>query len=213
MSDQETIQKLTEALEAEKAHAEALKRECEEAYVQCKQQAEVINSIVPPEAVYSFSTNALGKDGMTATWTIRARVGEEGKQFFHRADNFLQYAIQHGWTLPQRPNNQAPAAQTAAPNAPTVAPSAPPPMNGANGSQSFPCKILSATVDGGKAYWKIKGGHFEKFGVTVYPEVLTAAGFATLDPLQQYDLTGYTATYALKDDGKPAKVTALARAA
>ncbi len=88
-----------------------------------KEQQAVIDAIIPPEAVYSFSTTALNKDGMGATWTIRARVGEEGKQFFHRADNFLQYAIQHGWTLPQRAPAPASAPQPAPGNGNTPAPS------------------------------------------------------------------------------------------
>lgn len=198
MSDQETIQKLSEELEKAK--------------VTIKEQQVTIDSIVPPEAVYSFSTTALGRDGMTATWTIRARVGENGASFYARTENFVQSLIKHGWTTPQRPPQGAPSNGHEA--APTSAPTAPPQVaaNAANGSESFPCKVLSATVDSGKAFWKIKGGRFEKFGVTVYPEVLAAAGFATLDPLKQYDLTGYTATYALKEDGKPAKVTALAKA-
>lgn len=91
--------------------------ELEKARIAIREREAVIDSIVPPEAVYSFSTTALGKDGMTATWTIRARVGENGQEFFHRADNFLQYAIKHGWTLPQR----APAPPTpVAANAPVA---------------------------------------------------------------------------------------------
>lgn len=190
----------------------------EKAKATIKEQQAVIDSIVPPEAVYSFSTNALSRDGLPGTWTIRARVGEAGASFYARTDNFVQSLIKHGWQVPQRPpQTQSAPASVAAP-APTngahvappqaVAPSA---ANGESG-QTFPCKYLLANVEGGKSYWKIKGGRFEKFGVTVYPEVLTAAGFATLDPLMQYDLTGYVATYALKEDGKPAKVTALAKA-
>lgn len=183
----------------------------EKAKVTIKEQQAVIDSIVPPEAVYSFSTNALSRDGLPGTWTVRARVGENGASFYARTDNFLQSIIKHGWMVPQRPPQSAPANTAPAPT--NGAPVAPPQAGAtANGSESFPCKILAATVESGKAYWKIKGGRFEKFGVTVYPEVLTAAGFATLDPLRQYDLTGYTATYALKEDGKPAKVTALAKA-
>ena len=124
MSDTDTIQKLSEALEAEKVKNVDLNESTQAAIAECKKMQGTIDSIVPPEAVYSFSTTALNKDGMGATWTIRARVGEEGKQFFHRADNFLQYAIQHGWTLPQR----APAPASAPQPAPTSG--APAPANG-----------------------------------------------------------------------------------
>lgn len=77
---------------------------------------------------------------------------------------------------------------------------------------TFNCTSLGASVNDGKAYWKVKGGKFEKFGVTVWPEVLEAAGFIDLDPMQTYSLAGYVATYSAKDDGKPDKVTAINQA-
>ena len=78
---------------------------------------------------------------------------------------------------------------------------------------SFSAETLVASVNEGKAYWKVQGGPFSKFGVTVWPEVLGEAGFDCdqLDPTQTYDLAGHTATY-LRVDGKPKKVTRLAKA-
>lgn len=65
-----------------------------------------------PEAIYSFSTSGLTRDELGANWTIRARPGENGQSFFHRADNFLQYAIAHGWKLPPAPQAAPPMTQT-----------------------------------------------------------------------------------------------------
>lgn len=98
------------------------------------------------------------------------------------------------------------------PAAPSLPPVKPAPVAHAPQSLSFNCTSLGATVNDGKAYWKVKGGKFEKFGVTVWPEVLEAAGFIDLDPMQTYSLTGYVATYSAKDDGKPDKVTAINQA-
>ena len=77
---------------------------------------------------------------------------------------------------------------------------------------SFSAETLVASVNEGKAYWKVQGGPFSKFGVTVWPEVLGEAGFDCdqLDPTQTYNLTGHTATY-MRVDGKPKKVTRLAK--
>jgi len=76
---------------------------------------------------------------------------------------------------------------------------------------TFPAQTLVATVNKGKAYWKVQGGKFTKFGVTIWPETLKSAGFSKdkLDPMKTYDLTGFTATYVTKDDGKPEKVISL----
>lgn len=97
-----------------------------------------------------------------------------------------------------------------------TAPAAPLPAvpGGVQTTGSFAAETLSATVDDGKAYWKVKGGQFQKFGVTVYPEVLEAAGFDVdnLNPLKPVDLAGWTALYSVKESGKPQKVVRLERA-
>lgn len=80
---------------------------------------------------------------------------------------------------------------------------------------SFAASEMICTVSEGKAYWKVKGGQFTKFGVTIWPEVLQAAGFDpdTLNPMKPVSLAGYTAHYVLNDEGKAQKVTALTKAA
>jgi len=77
------------------------------------------------------------------------------------------------------------------------------------GEQSFAAATLVGSVTAGKSYWKVLGGQFTKFGVTVWPEVLQASGF-DLNGLvagSTYSLEGRTAFYTLKADGKPEKVT------
>lgn len=89
----------------------------------------------------------------------------------------------------------------------------PTPAPAMTGEITFTAGTLAATVDKGKTYWKIMGGQYQTYGVTVWPEVLTAAGFdpAALNPLQTYDLTGWTAVCSVKANGQPRKVTALTR--
>lgn len=78
---------------------------------------------------------------------------------------------------------------------------------------SFTAETITATVDDGKAYWKVKGGPFTKFGVTVWPEVLGPAGFDVdqLNPLKPVNINGWTAYYLMKPNGQPKKVVRLVR--
>jgi len=76
---------------------------------------------------------------------------------------------------------------------------------------SFLADKLTATVDDGNAYWKVRGGQYTKFGVTIWPEALVDAGFDfdELNPMKPVDLSGWTAHYVLNDNGKPKKVVKL----
>jgi len=77
---------------------------------------------------------------------------------------------------------------------------------------TFAAETMTATVDDGKVYWKVKGGQFQKFGVSIWPEALEAAGFdpEALNPMKPVDLTGWTAHYSTKENGQPKKVIKLA---
>ena len=79
-----------------------------------------------------------------------------------------------------------------------------------DGLGSFPAEQMMAMVNDGKAYWKVKGGKFQKFGVTIWPETLLASGFDPdeMNPLKPIDLSGYTAQY-LVEEGKAKKVVKL----
>lgn len=78
----------------------------------------------------------------------------------------------------------------------------------------FAAETMTATVDDGKVYWKVKGGVYRKFGIIVWPEVLEDAGFVVdeLNPLKQIDLVGWTAVFSVKENGQPHKVIKLSRA-
>lgn len=70
---------------------------------------------------------------------------------------------------------------------------------------------ITATVSDGKAYWRVKGGDFQKWGVAIYPEVLEAAGLNNINPLVPYTEPGLVAYYSVKEDGKPKKIVRLER--
>lgn len=136
-------------------------------------------------------------------WMITLR-GETGAEVIHKIDQVSDWLDKHAEAVNVEPTPAdvkatnpapAPAAQQKQPSA----------------EQSFSATTISATVSEGKTTWRVKGGQFEKFGVICYPEVLRAAQLE-LDPTQVYSLNGWTAYYAVKDDGKPQKVTRLVKA-
>lgn len=74
---------------------------------------------------------------------------------------------------------------------------------------TFKAENLVKSTEGDKTYYKVKGGKFAQYGVTIWPEALAEAGF-DLDTLTGVTpLTGYMAHYILNDKGKPAKVVGL----
>lgn len=74
----------------------------------------------------------------------------------------------------------------------------------------FDTKKLVVSINAGKMYFKVKGGRWMPYGVTVWDEVLVSAGIP-VHKLEgkEYDLEGYKATAVLKPDGKPQKVIKL----
>lgn len=77
----------------------------------------------------------------------------------------------------------------------------------------FPADVLTVNASSGKRYFKIKGGRFAKFGVTVWPEVLQAAGIDPDEITKDTPLTGYVAHAEVAADGKPSKVVKLVKKA
>lgn len=106
----------------------------------------------------------------------------------------------------------APVSQPAAAHLPPVAGSATVPPVG--GELSFEAASLEGERKKGKDYWKVKGGKFQRHGVTIWPEVLQAAGFQAeaMTTDEVYSLAGYTAFYAMNEEGtNPQKVTRLVK--
>ena len=95
---------------------------------------------------------------------------------------------------------------------PTSAPTAPPVQGNAPGitSLSFQTEKLVSETKEGTRYWKVVGPPFMKYGVRVWDEVLSEAGFA-LDLMNDpvYSIPGYTAHYVEREPGKPQKVVKL----
>jgi len=83
---------------------------------------------------------------------------------------------------------------------------------GKPGELAFEATQLVPNVNDGTVYWKVKGGRFQKWGVTIWPEVLEKAGFVVeeLDPINGRDLEGWVAVYVLDEEkGHPKKVVEL----
>ena len=81
-------------------------------------------------------------------------------------------------------------------------------------SDFYDTEKLLVTLTNGKKYYRVKGGMWMKYGVTVWDEVLVQAGIP-VGKLEgkEYDLKGYKATFIRKADGKPDKVTKLEKVA
>lgn len=166
-------------------------------------------------------------------WSVTVRAGlpelleaQALKSMARQIDLFEKGALAHGWqpisdgrdmALGLKPRAEAaapapaPTNGSSKPATPPLATGTPPPQAAQGGALTFNAEKLTATVTNGTTYWKVAGGQFSKFGVTIWPEVLQDAGFdpAALDPTQVYNLAGYKAHYALNDKGKAGKVTLL----
>ena len=74
----------------------------------------------------------------------------------------------------------------------------------------FDTEFLVVTISNSKKYFKVKGGPWSKYGVTIWDEVLVSAGIPVGKlEAKEYDLKGYKATIVRKADGKPEKVVKL----
>jgi hypothetical protein len=184
----------------------------------------VANATVTPNetGAASFTVKVYSPEGYDCMLTLR---GDEAGPLMVRSLKALEWLVEHKFTPTRQPLQ--PLAQPAPPD-PTPAereaelrgmpipahqPTAPATVD--PGELTFEAEKLAATVNGGKVYWKVSGGRFSKFGVTIWPEVLNAAcatGMIACDdelnPMHEYDLTGLTACY-VENDGKPQKVTRL----
>ena len=159
------------------------------------------------EAPISLNFVLTRKDGMSVQFTLREGLqADDAVKLFGVMQHMIDTALAKGWTVP---GGKATAAVQVIPMSAQAAPAAPqsehPRID--NSALSFPVSTLGVTIDNGKTYFKAKGGRFEKFGVTVWPEVLAAAGLDVSNLPQKW--AGWTAYYSVKEDGKPEKVTKL----
>jgi hypothetical protein len=165
-----------------------------------------------PEAPVVAFSDFISPNGLRWCVTVRAGLSpalarQAVAQTIDLAKSVETSALKAGWDAPGNGRKA-----TAAP--PPATASMPPVAGGnGNGDLTFQAQTLVANISEGNTYWKVKGGKWSQYGVTIWPEVLAAAGFEPdgLDPTQPYDLSGYTAQYIINDKGNPQKVTALVR--
>ena len=175
------------------------------------------------DAPFSDNFHWVDTDDFRHQITVRANTGA---QLLERIDAARTNLLKRGATPsgqsspPQAAHNGSGQAQSAPPTLRVIAATAAHPEGaGASheGSLSFEAESLVGSTSEGKTYWKVRGGMFKKFGVTIWPEVLTKAGFdmEELNPATSYNLIGYTATYLLNAEKStpekevPDKVVAL----
>ncbi len=175
------------------------------------------------EAPASFNVKAYSPGGYDVMLTLRS---DNTKELLDRANAALVWLDAHGFSPTRQPLQQPASQPQQHPADPTPAQREAelrgmvPPVVASQqqqasrpvGTESFQAEKLVGTVTEGKLYWKVRGERFSKHGVTIWPEVLAAAGFFIddLNIMDQYDLSGYTAFYELKE-GKPTKVTQLVK--
>lgn len=214
------------ALTAEKARRDAAAKEKAEAEAAA---AYTVTCQSLPEAPALAFTKFQTPNGFVWSLTTRAGLPElleaqALKSVARQIKLFEAGALANGWTPISDGRDMAMGLKSRAESAPAPAPlnggskpttpplatGTPPPQAG-QGPLTFSAEKLEATMNAGKTYWKVKGGKFSQYGVTIWPEVLTEAGFNpdALDPSQVYNIAGYSALYELNDKGKPGKVTVL----
>ena len=166
----------------------------------------------PPESEFSLNLQFVGKVITGGQVTFRQTHAADWRIAF---DEFAAMVKERDWKFapaPEKPPERAKAAGEQIPE--NSDKSAAPPIKAYDAAETkaktatFPASSLAATITDGKTYWKVKGGRFGKWGVTIWPETLDAAGFGALDPIRPYDLSGWTAEY-IEKEGKPDKVVRL----
>jgi len=164
----------------------------------------------PPESGFSLNCSFVGRTITAGQVTFRTPNASDWRIAF---EEFAAMVKERGWQFapaPEKTPERRPEPAQTNGDKPAVPPIATQPQT--QTTKTFPASSLTATIADGKTYWKIKGGRFEKWGVTIWPETLDAAGFAALDAAKPYNLGGWTAEYVEKE-GKPDKVVRLYRAA
>lgn len=174
-----------------------------------------------PEVPVSVNFYCVDQAGFNYQWTLR---DTDEMALVKRVAAFKDWLLKHGVVpkqVGQQPQGQQQQSQAAANSLPPVkgekseraAQLTPPAATNGGNRLSFQAESMVGSVQDGQQYWKVKGGKFSKYGVTVWPEVLEAAGF-DIDALnigQRYNLQGYVAYYQMNSENKPHKVTELVR--
>ena len=172
-----------------------------------------------PEAPFSDNFRWLDEDGLEHQTTVREAT------FDAFAANS---ATVHAWVISN--GGKSPSARTVPGDAPSESSGQPVPEPrpdgeadyvplDENGNETRPAQTFVASylepalTKKGEVYCKVHGGHFEKFGVVMWPEDLKACNIKLEPGKPAPDVRGWIATYSEKQkpDGKwtPSKVHSL----
>lgn len=165
-----------------------------------------------PKPALSEAPASLNFFGITEKgWNIQFTLRDMDEYNLIARFGKLVKTLEENYHVKPKPVGSQPNREPAAPPPPEQQAATRHENGGADGS--FAAEKLVGNVSEGKISWKVKGGKFSKFGVTIWPEVLEASGLYPdqLDPMQQYNLAGYTAYFVNTEEGKPQKVTRLVK--
>lgn len=163
------------------------------------------------DAENEFSMNWTVTDprGISVQITVRRPKLEDWPVALQEREKIMAQTQKDGWSYPGpvKATVSAPSAAVATPAAPKPVTAQAAPVAPAASGQ-FAAELLVSNMNEGKWYWKVKGGQYTKFGVTIWPETLDAAGLEHENG-KSYNMTGWTAHYVAKPDGKPDKIIKL----
>lgn len=182
-----------------------------------EEQAQYQTGLDLPEAPASATFKTISKSGYHVQFTIR---DWSENAMLERTAAFIK-RLESGGFVPENGYGHTPKAEVPITTASHDAPSSSelPMLLGSPAPQkaeelSFAADELVGSMDKGKVYWKVKGGKYAKYGVTIWPEALSESGIdpAKLDVSVPYDLRNQKLTaHYVESEGKPQKVTRLVR--
>ena len=161
-----------------------------------------------PEAPASVNFKGVTKGGFICQWTLR----DDDEDVLLEKQILFMNKLSEGGVHPY-PATRQPEGNGSPPPASVPPPASDPPPQ-TQEDLFFEAESMAATTESGKApRWKVKGGKYMEWGVTIWPEVLEAAGFDPngLDPSTVYNLEGYTAYCEANEKGNPKKVVNLSK--
>jgi hypothetical protein len=170
-----------------------------------EQQLEEVRFASDQPSEAGFSTNLFlnhSKMGRVQ-FTFRGRTSQDWGATLEDLDRFLHYMSGKGWTFDGKPQD----AHEIIP-AQTQEPIHQPIDDGGNAMpevKSFIADKLSVSMNNGKYYYKVIGGVFKQYGVTVWPEILVLAGLNVSEGQPVPNIAGWRAEYIEEDGKEPGK--------
>jgi hypothetical protein len=186
---------------------------------------EPFSALPPNEAGVSLNWTMIDPSGGRVSVTMRGTYLQDWKFTVVQRKSFMDMALKNGWQvaegdLPVRKQNNDGERAAASGKGDARQSNKPAPAKRSNGNGNghsngdtlqFEADELTVSINSGKTYYKVMGGRFKKFGVTIWPEALQDAGIDVDEiGVNGLDLSGFTAYYIEKEDGSgPQKVVRL----